>query len=55
MVGYYRRFIPNFSKIALPLHELVRADVKWEWDERRDAAWLELKEALNETSSLYLP
>ena len=30
LVGYYRRFIEGFSKIALPLNRLTKKGVKFE-------------------------
>ena len=30
-VGYYKRFIRNFSLIALPLHKLLKKIVRFEW------------------------
>ena len=32
--GYYRRFIPNFSKIAKPLTELLRKNTPFVWNRR---------------------
>jgi hypothetical protein len=29
LVGYYRRFIPNFSKIAKPMTQLLEKEVKF--------------------------
>jgi hypothetical protein len=29
LVGYYRRFIPNFSKISKPTTELLKKDTKY--------------------------
>jgi len=31
MAGYYRRFVKDFSKIAMPLTRLLRKDHKFEW------------------------
>ncbi|XP_075500118.1 uncharacterized protein LOC142538703 [Primulina tabacum] len=31
LAGYYRRFIADFSKIALPLTSLTRKSIKFEW------------------------
>ena len=32
-VGFYRRFIKDFSKIAKPLYKLLEKDAKFSWDE----------------------
>lgn len=31
LAGYYRRFIPNFSKTAKPLTDLLKKDVHFSW------------------------
>ena len=55
LAGYYRRFIKDFSKIAVPLTSLTRKDVKFEWDEAQDRAFQTLKEFLTDTPILALP
>ena len=31
LAGYYRRFIENFSKIAKPMMELLKKNIKFKW------------------------
>ena len=45
--GYYRRFIANFSKIALPLFKLISKDVHFKWDTNCQYAFQTLKEKLS--------
>ena len=55
LVGYYRKFIKNFAKIAKPLTMLTRMDVKFEWKERHQDAFMELKEAIIQAPILQYP
>ncbi|WKA11128.1 hypothetical protein VitviT2T_028658 [Vitis vinifera] len=42
-VGFYRRFIKDFSKLAMPLCELLVKDAKFIWDDRCQSSFEELK------------
>ena len=33
LVGYYRRFVEGFSRLAAPMTRLTRKGVKFEWNE----------------------
>jgi hypothetical protein len=44
LAGYYRRFIPNFSKIAKPMTELLKKGVKFVWSEKCEKAFHTLHE-----------
>ena len=39
LAGYYRRFIPDFSKIAKPMTRLLRKDEKFSWTPECEAAF----------------
>ena len=45
-VGYYRRFIENFSKIALPLFKLLAKDIEFQWTANCQNPFEKLKEKL---------
>jgi hypothetical protein len=39
LVGYYRRFIPQFSKMVSPLHKLLKKDAKYVWEASQEVAF----------------
>ncbi|GJV48863.1 putative reverse transcriptase domain-containing protein [Tanacetum coccineum] len=43
LVGYYRRFIEGFSKIAKPMTKLTQKKVKFEWGDKQEATFPMLK------------
>jgi hypothetical protein len=45
--GYYRRFIPNFSKIAKPIIELLKKGNKYVWSDGCDDAFKNLKKLVD--------
>ena len=55
LVGYYRKFIKNFAKIAKPLTMLTRMDVKFEWKETHHCAFMKLKDAIIQAPILRYP
>ena len=55
LVGYYRRFIEGFSKIALPLTRLTQKGVKFEWSNDCERSFQELKNRLVTTPILTIP
>nr|GEZ75723.1 putative reverse transcriptase domain-containing protein [Tanacetum cinerariifolium] len=55
LVGYYRRFIKDFSKITKPLTILTQKDKKFVWGEDQEMAFHILKQKLYETLILALP
>ncbi|KAI3790633.1 hypothetical protein L2E82_03826 [Cichorium intybus] len=55
LAGYYRRFIQDFSKIAVPLTQLTRKEVKFVWGEKQQEPFEILKKKLCEALVLSLP
>jgi hypothetical protein len=47
IASWYRRFIPDFSRIAAPLNRLLGKGVRWEWTTEQDAAFDTLKDSLS--------
>ena len=43
LVNYYRQFIESFASIARPLYDMVKKDQKWDWTEKQEKAFRELK------------
>ncbi|GKF64478.1 putative reverse transcriptase domain-containing protein, partial [Tanacetum coccineum] len=54
-VGYYRRFIEGFSKIAKPMTKLTQKKVTFEWGDKQEAAFQTLKHKLCSAPILALP
>jgi len=55
LANYYRRFIEGFVMVARPLHDLVKKDKKWEWTEKEEKAFQELKERFTKELVLAAP
>ncbi|GJW37650.1 putative reverse transcriptase domain-containing protein [Tanacetum coccineum] len=55
LVGYYRRFIENFSKIAKPLTVLTQKSKTFDWGEEQENAFQTLKDKLSNALVLALP
>jgi len=55
LANYYRRFIEGFTMVARPLHNTVKKDKKWEWTERQEEAFKELKKRFTEEPVLAAP
>ena len=55
LVGYYRKFIKGFAKIAKPLTLLTRQQVKFDWTLEHQTAFLLLKEAIVQAPFLHYP
>nr|KYP63292.1 Retrovirus-related Pol polyprotein from transposon 17.6 [Cajanus cajan] len=54
LAGYYRRFIENFSRLALPLTKLTKKDQPFVWDSRCEESFQELKRRLTSAPVLVL-
>ncbi|KAL5773860.1 hypothetical protein ACOSP7_011417 [Xanthoceras sorbifolium] len=55
LASYYRRFVENFSRIAMPLTQLMRKNVKFIWNEDCEASFMELNQRLTTTPVLTVP
>jgi hypothetical protein len=55
LASYYRRFIPNFSKITKPIVELLKKGNKYVWSNVCDEAFKHLKKLLTTSPILAQP
>ena len=55
LAGYYKIFIKDFSRIAAPMTWLTRKEVKFDWDDRCEEAFQELKMRLTSAPILIVP
>ena len=55
LAGFYRRFVKDFSKLALPITELTKGENEFAWTARHDEAFAALKRALCSAPVLLIP
>jgi len=55
LANYYRQFIEGFAKVARLLHDMVKKDKKWEWTEKQEEVFKELKKRFTEEPVLAAP
>ena len=55
MCSYYRRFIPNFAKIAKPLTELTKKNRRFDWSDQCQTAFETLRTTLTTAPILAYP
>lgn len=51
-VNYLARFLPSLSSTLHPLHQLLKKDVRWNWDDSCQKAFAEIKRIVQENRSL---
>jgi len=55
LIGFYRKFIPQFSEVAVPITSLLKKRVKFKWSDECQSAFEKLKALLIENSVLKAP
>ena len=53
--GYYRRFVEGYSGVAAPLSDLTHKDTPFVWGDREQAAFVRLKQLLQQAPVLATP
>lgn len=53
--NYYRRFMPRYSELALPLTQLTRKNTPFHWSQACEAAFQALKQHFNDEAMLAYP
>ena len=54
-VNFYRCFIPNHSKKAKPMNDLLKKGVPFEWKQEQEDTFQELKQAVQKEAVLLQP
>src|SRR3954466_3737137 len=52
LFGYYRSYVPNFSKLAVPLYQLFKKGTLYQWNEECQDAYNRLKQAMTKAPVL---
>ena len=55
LAGYYRRFVEGFARLAAPLTALTRKGKRYEWTEKCEESFKELKKRLTSAPVLTIP
>src|SRR4051812_42703067 len=55
LAGYYRRFVEGFSNIARPMTQLLKKEKKFEWTDKCEASFQELKKRFISSPILIMP
>jgi len=55
LTNYYYQFIEGFTSIARLLHDMVKKNQKWDWMEKQEKAFRELKERFTKELVLVVP
>ena len=55
LANYYCQFIQGFASIARLLHDMVKKDRKWEWTEKQEKVFEELKKRFTQELVLVAP
>ena len=55
LVGYYRKFVANFSDVVAPLSDLLRKNVKFVWNDDCQKAFERVKSILTSSPILQAP
>jgi hypothetical protein len=53
--NFLRRFVPNYSTLARPLHNRTHKDAKWEWGSREQESFQAIKDAICQKPVLVHP
>src|SRR4051812_5671748 len=55
LAGYYRKFVEGFSRIARPMTQLLKKDKKFEWTDKCEESFQDLKKILISAPILIMP
>ena len=47
MINFLAPYIPHMTTIRVPLQDLVKTDVHFQWNPQADSAWKQVKDLLS--------
>ena len=53
--NFYQKFIPNFSTLVCPLHDLTKKGTLFNWGKEQDDTFVKLKEIFLSISIIWIP
>jgi hypothetical protein len=54
-INFVRRFIPNFARMVKPIHNMLKKDRSFSWNDDTEKDFIEIKKAISSTPILAKP
>ena len=55
LCGFYQRFVTNYAQVAAPLNDLLRKNLVWQWSDKEEQSFQQLKRQMLSAPVLIVP